>query len=313
MGFLNTILTLILFMLLATLAFFAWQFYPSEEVPLKINLNQELPEASGVSDQFSQFVPNMRFDSNNLNFYIYEGCEQEKLDRIRASFNIISTETTIMKFNEQTTYNSETDIKIFCRKLEKEISENQFVAGEGGPSEYYDLSLYPLIKEGEILLYDDSRSSGNCAYPVVELHELLHVFGFDHINKKDSIMYPYSSCDQKIDEEIVNELVRLYSQEAKSDILFTQAEASKAGRYLDFDVKIQNRGLVIAKNSLLIVTGKEKIDEFDLGDLEPGTTKTLSIKNLVLDSRTTNEVTFTISTDTEEYFTNNNEFKAILQ
>ena len=57
--------------------------------------------------------------------------------------------------------------------------------------------------------------SGGCrAYPDLEIHEILHVFGFEHIDDKMSIMYwQAQSCrfDRlRIDPEIVQKLQEIY-------------------------------------------------------------------------------------------------------
>ena len=41
---------------------------------------------------------------------------------------------------------------------------------------------FKTIEKGKIALFKESK----CEYPVVELHEISHVFGFDHIDNKKS-------------------------------------------------------------------------------------------------------------------------------
>ncbi len=65
---------------------------------------------------------------------------------------------------------------------------------------------------------------GSCGHPTVEIHEILHAFGFGHSNDPESVMYhqaelvPYTiqregACigsDKKIDAEIVEDLLFVY-------------------------------------------------------------------------------------------------------
>ena len=65
---------------------------------------------------------------------------------------------------------------------------------------------------------------GSCGHPSVEIHEILHTFGFQHTPNPESIMYyqaelvPYTilqegACigsDKKIDQEIVDDLLFVY-------------------------------------------------------------------------------------------------------
>lgn len=65
---------------------------------------------------------------------------------------------------------------------------------------------------------------GSCGHPTVEIHEILHTFGFSHTPVPESIMYyqaelvPYTilqegACigsDKKIDQEIVDDLLFIY-------------------------------------------------------------------------------------------------------
>ncbi|MBR9691326.1 hypothetical protein GOV06_00925 [Candidatus Woesearchaeota archaeon] len=68
---------------------------------------------------------------------------------------------------------------------------------------------------------------GSCGYATTEIHEILHTFGFGHIDDPDSIMYyaedgvGYTMQDEnacvgsrkKVDKEIVDKLVEIYSSE----------------------------------------------------------------------------------------------------
>jgi hypothetical protein len=252
----------------------------------------------------------MRFAQKDLDYFFSPECSDQKKNRIIEALNIISTKTEILKFTETTSENA--DIDIICSDSQKQVKPNQFIAGEGGPDEFLNLSLYPLIVSGEVLLYD-TLYKNKCDTPLVELHELLHVFGFDHINNKSSVLYPYYSCNQQLDDLIVSELRRLYSIPAKAELHFTNASASKNGKYLDFTIPIENRGLIEAKNVIILVSSEnKKITQFEMNNISPGSTKSIIIQNQLLPSKSTSEVEFKITTETPEYFLEDNQITAIV-
>ena len=99
--------------------------------------------------------------------------------------------------------------------------------------------------------------------------QIQYVFGFDHSQDKNSLMYPYlESCEQKLDESIINNLKELYSKENLADLYFKEIEALKKGRYLDFNVSIKNLGVIGANNVILSVFGGgKKVKDFELDDI----------------------------------------------
>ncbi|VVB80265.1 Matrixin [uncultured archaeon] len=306
----NFILTIILLGALAYVGYTIYQYLPAEKQILNIQTEAKLPEVN-ASSTVTQFVPNMRFAKSDLSYFFYPGCSQDKETRMKEAFSTISSQTGIITFTEKTTL-QEADIKIFCSEVQKEVKPNQFIAGEGGPDEFLNLSLYPLIVSGEIYLYD-TLYRDKCDYPLVELHELLHVFGFDHVNKKSSVLYPYYSCGQQLDSSIVNELIRIYSITPKAELHFVNASASKHGIYLDFKTPVENRGLIEAENVTIVLysQGKE-IANFDMGNISPGTTKSITIQNQILPSRSTSEIEFSTISNTQEYFSEDNQISAKL-
>lgn len=311
MSKLATIFAIILLIAVGFLAYKIYEITPSEKQSLNIFItNAELPSAN-ANTELTMFIPNMRFDTNRLSYFFFE-CDQTKKQRVLNAFSIVSSETQIISFYET---NSEEDakIKIYCSDVKKPTRNNSFVAGEGGPDSLINLSLYPLINSGQIYLYG-TKGQNECASPIVEIHELMHVFGFDHLQDKASILYPYVSCEQKITPEIVSELKRLYSIEPKSDLVITNASASKGGIYLNFQISVLNRGLIPATEINLEIydIANKKIGNFSIETLEPGTTNTISITNFKLPSRNTNDLKFIVKTQTPEFFYENNEFSANL-
>ena len=100
------------------------------------------------------------------------------------------------------------------------------------------LHCWPLIGHVQVTRPITKVKSKDCSYPNVELHELLHVLGFDHSENKKSIMYQLiESCDQILDQSIINQLKLLYAEENLPDLYFDKINVIKKGRYLPF---IQN-------------------------------------------------------------------------
>jgi hypothetical protein len=304
---------IIILIILGIAGFLFIKFYelsPQEKQDLNIFIKQaELPEAN-ASSELEMFIPNMRFDTSQLS-YFFSDCDESKQQEMLKAFSEISEKTKVITF-----YNADSQenakIKIFCSSEKQQKRNNTFVAGEGGPDSLINLSLYPLIESGQIYLYG-LKYQEQCDYPVVELHELMHVFGFNHIEDKSSILYPYVSCDQKITDEMISELTKIYSLSAKADLLIANASASKGGVYLNFQISTQNRGLIKASNVELEIydnSNNKKIGNFSLRELEPGETSTITLQNYMLPSRNTDNLKFKVKTSTLEYFYENNEISA---
>jgi hypothetical protein len=269
-----------------------------------IQNENKIPE--NTSKELVMFMPNMRFATNSIS-YSFVDCDLERERKMLDAFEIVTNKTEIINF-----YESQTSpmITIYCSKEKQKQRNNSFVAGEGGPNQILELDLYPLIIDGTIYIYD-SRSQEECESPIVELHELMHVFGFDHITNKSTILYPYLDCKQIITDEIVNKLKELYSIEPKSDLTIKNLNASASGRYLNFAIIIHNRGLIKSENiALNIYDTKEKIDTYDLGDMDVGISQTLTITNMQLPLRPITDLIFEVTTSTPEFFYENNNITA---
>ena len=298
--------TLVLLILILTTSYFLYENIPGTPQKLKIEYKQELPKTVNASSEIKQFVQNMRFNHNDLSYSFNTSCSEEQKQRIEQAFLIIHQKTTIISFYQ---INQNPDIDIVCSEDLIEKQENTFLAGEGGPTQFINDTLYPLISKGMILLYKQKDNSEKCNEPLVELHELLHVFGFEHLNDSSSVMYPYLSCDQKLNPEFITYLIKLYSIEPKAELLFRNLTAVKSGRYLNFEVSIENKGMITSKNITLKLSAPQSVKDFDFGEVEPGSYKKLTVENLKLPSRNTAEVTFSIVSNTKEYYIDNNAIK----
>lgn len=276
----------------------------AEEKQLIIQTNEA--ENTNIKSRLSMFMDDMRFDTNNIS-YAFSECSEDAKTRMKAALQIIANETQIISFYE----NENPKIMVYCSDQIGEQRNNTFVAGEGGPNKVILSELYPLIVDGKVYLNKQEKRD-ICEYPVVEIHEVLHVFGFDHISNKSKVLYPYVSCSQRITSDITSELVRIYSEKAKADLTLKNLSAKTHGTYLDFEITIQNRGLIEAKNITLTITGNEKsIEEVQIENLEPGISQTIKAKNVFTKSMDIKQVTFKVTTNTEEYFYENNQLTAI--
>jgi hypothetical protein len=256
-----------------------------------------------LTTSVNQFVPNMRFNHNDISYYLQEGCDEDKIEKVHLAFKEIEERTKIITFYKQN--DDEADVIIFCSEEQIENSKNTFTAGEGGPSKFLNSSIYPIILQGEINLYEGLYNM-KCDKPIVELHELTHVFGYDHINNEKSVLYPYFSCDQELGEEIISHMIRLYEIEPQTEIYFKNITSEKSGRYLNFEALIENQGMINAENVNLIVSTTEKIKEFNLNIINIGSFQKLTVSNLKLPSRSTTQVTLKLETSTKEFDTTNN-------
>lgn len=230
-----------------------------------------------------QFYPSMRFPTNGLSYNIDISCEQEKIERIKLALKRLEEETNLLAFFPSDKQKAE--IFFSCNETEKEIEEDYFIAGEGGPAKIINTSLFYIIEQGKVLLFYEKSPCGNYN---IELHELLHVFGFKHSDNKNSIMYKTTFCDQVLTLDIIKELKKIYSIPELPDLSFTDTSASKHGRYLDFSATVENQGLVKAENVILeLYAEEEKIEEFELETMEYGAGKILSGGNIKIGRETT--------------------------
>jgi hypothetical protein len=286
-----------------TAIFIYGSLFPESQI---LNLRSYNPfsgksEIINASGDVVQFVPNLRFNHNDISYYINPSCSEAKKSNFENALFLISDKTKILTFYP--TNENDADILVGCSKQSYEQEKNVFVAGEGGPTEYLQSKFYPIIKKGKVLLYDESK----CDYPITELHELFHVFGFDHINDSRMIMYPYVECDQIINPKVIDKLIELYSIKPAAELYFANITAVKTGMLLNFEISIKNEGLITAKAVMLEVYAEnEKASVFNLETIEFGTGVTYTAQNVKLPSASTKNIKFQIVTITDEFDKNNN-------
>lgn len=253
-----------------------------------------------ASGEITQFYPNMRYRSNNISYRLESTCPQAKWVDIERAFNILAERTGLSFYHSK----DNPEIKVMCSELApKSEEEGHFIAGEGGPSEIIDTGKFAVIFSGRIALYREEI----CSEPKVAIHEILHAMGFNHYNDSSSIMYPISNCLQDIDQEIVDDIKRLYSVKTLPDLAIESISANTTGRYLNFDVNVSNIGLDDSEGAQLVIyTDDEKIANFTLGDLEIGVRRILSVQNVRMPGGTDSVVFLVESDDAGDLNTENN-------
>lgn len=286
----NIIFFLILLLLFAVACYFLFlTLMDLHAEPVKFIQNQTIEEDKNqisFSEEF-QFYPNMRFPSKSLEYNIDPSCNEEKITRIGQALKKVEDETNSIKF-----YPSDKNgAKIFfsCSESEEIIPGEYYIAGEGGPTSIINTSLFYIIDEGKVLLF---YKKSDCDNYNVELHELLHVFGFKHSDNKKSIMYNTTLCDQVLTNDIVTELKRLYSIPPLPDLYMENISATKKGSYLDFDATVKNQGLKAAKKVVLELYSIEystdkKIEDYNFEAIDYGEGRILIARDITIPRKTT--------------------------
>ena len=290
---LGKFLMVILMILILLFSYILYQNMPGEPNFLKRDISDEDRQASYVNyGDTPVFRPNLRFASTDIPYYIEQSCTQNRRNTMIAAFNIFEQKMEVLNLYESNYQDAQ--IYVGCSNDYIELGERLFAAGEGGPSKILNTSGFKVVQEGKISLY---RSS-NCEYPVVEIHELSHVFGFDHSNNPLSIMYNTSDCDQRITPDMIRIIKELYAYESLADLSIESLTAIKRGRYFDFNITVVNIGLAAARNVKLSLTVEGKVvEEFDMENVGIGYGKTLQVTNTALPSRDVTKIDVWIDID----------------
>ncbi len=301
---------LMLFVLIFSFAF-VYQNLPQE--PVEMKASEIMPEIFEVVDYGTTpvFAENMRFNHNIISYFIEDECVKVRRDAMIEAFDIFAEKMNLISFYEVENKDV-ADIQVGCSDEYIEIGERLFVAGEGGPSRIINTSVFKTIEKGKIILYNNPQ----CDYPVVELHELLHVFGFDHVDDPSSIMYNVSRCNQRITPDMIELIDKLYSIEPLADAVIEELVAVKRGRYVDFNITVLNEGLIgIDSISLTIVAGGKEIQVIDLGEIDIGYGRTLRATNIKLPSRNVEKIDFIIDNNNvvRELNENNNFVEMVIE
>jgi len=299
---------IILLILLGGALYFLWLNLPGKPVELTfINSISSGEEFVNYSSS-KQFYSNLRFPNREISYRIEPACGTKKNMEIQEAFSILESRT-ILDF--YTAPQEEAEITIFCSEIAPgSKGQGYFVAGEGGPTEVINTTLYGVIFSGKVSFFRDER----CNKPNIAIHEILHVLGFDHNDNPNSILFPTLNCAQTIDDSIIKDINALYSVKSAADLKIIDVDATKSGRYLNFEIEVINQGLRDADNVILSIYSDDKfVKEFDLESIGVGTRKFLTVENLRV-SRSSEKIIFVIdeSDVIDELFENNNVAELVL-
>ncbi|MFH0711508.1 MAG: matrixin family metalloprotease [archaeon] len=265
-----------------------YQNVPSEPVKMKVGEVGSESFSMVSYDGNPVYWDNLRFNHNNISYFINDSCPEGRRESMIEAFGIFERMTDYIYFYG---VDGDADIDVECSNKSMMLSDNLVAAGEGGQVGIINTSLFKIIERGKIFLYDDPK----CNYPVVELHELGHVFGFDHSDDPLSVMFPYARCEQRMTDDMVRFIDGLYFVEALADVRISDLTAIKRGRYLDFNLTILNEGLSDAFGvNLSVIADGEVVRVFGVGDIEFGFGRTLYVENLKMPSRDFDAVDFYI-------------------
>lgn len=285
----KVIAVLLTILVLLSLFTYVQDNIPKDAVPMVSTIS--IPETTKIIEYGSTpvFSEKLRFNHNNISYFIEDSCSTVRVSRMKEAFRVFEEKMEIIFFHE--ILNDRADIIVGCSDEFIDLGNNLFAAGEGGPSEIINTSNFKTIQKGKILLYEDQP----CKMPVVEIHELCHVFGFDHSANPLSIMYNTSNCDQKITPDMIELMKELYSIKPLADARISEISAVKRGKYFDFNISVVNEGLVEIDNiSLTLLTGDEIIEVISLNDIGIGYGRTLRARDLRLPSSKSEKIDFVV-------------------
>ena len=286
LNFKNILFGLLVFFLTLLIGlYFIYQNIPGK--PVKLNpVIISIPIVQNQTyEEVKQFYPAMKFNHNKISYSIAKDCDDTKRSRMLEAFDILASKIGLIEFYEVL---DKADIEITCSEQEKKNEKEYFIAGEGGAREIISTGRYNIITNGTVILHENPHGFIKCNWANVELHELIHVFGFDHSKNPNSLMYPYlENCEQKLDDSIINELKVLYSEDNLADLYFENISVIKKRKYLDFNLTVKNSGSINAQNVKLSVFDEDElIQTFDLkdenGEIKYGAGIIVGIENLKL-------------------------------
>lgn len=204
-----------------------------------------------VSSDLFNNVSMMHFNHMPITYFYHPSCVGPIIPRLEWAFNVLSN-VTINKLKFQKINNNSADIYFICSAERNAVAVGFFTTEYTyGLASITDSNNSAIIKT-QIQFWsvrNDTRPPSCQYFPSLEIHEILHVFGFNHMGveknpeynirnefsseyittNKFSIMYPLggSSCvarnetityegktfkpEDKIDDEIVSCLNYIYS------------------------------------------------------------------------------------------------------
>jgi len=283
-------------LLVLIMAYLIYRDLPGSPQSLNIVIRDPYTVDIPNLNNIKQFYPNMKFNHNDISYNIEDSCDDDKTSNIIGAFERIKDKVGVLTFYEVPI---DGDIEIICSDDNKHRpigGSDFFIAGEGGARQIIQTGRYNIITNGTVLLYGNPQEAVECSWPNVEMHEILHVLGFNHSTNENSLMYPYlNSCNQKFDEVIVNALRRLYLEENLPDVYFDSIEAVKRGRYLDFNITVKNSGSKDAENvKFSVLDNGRLIKTNEMDNIQFGAGVKVEVRDFRLKSRNPDEIRFVI-------------------
>ncbi len=112
-------------------------------------------------------------------------------------------------------------------------------------------------------------------------------------------MYQFiESCDQILDQSIINQLKLLYAEENLPDLYFDKINVIKRGRYLDFNLTVKNSGSINSGEVFLTILDEDSIiEQRNLGTFDLGAGITLATTNLKLKNLNPTHIDFILDRD----------------
>jgi len=282
----------VMFLIVMLLFSVALYYQNTARGPVALEINGLNPEPFNLVEYGAVpvFADNLRFNHNDISYFIEDECNGTRREAMVKAFALFAKYMGVISFNEVAT-GDEADIDVGCSDDYIPMGERLFAAGEGGPSRIINTSVFKTIEKGKISLYSDPH----CDYPIVEMHELGHVFGFDHSLDPTNIMYNVSNCEQQVSADMINLINDLYSIEALSDASISALNATLKGKYLNFNITVLNEGLLgIDSINLTIIADGEEIQVIDMGEIGIGYGRTMRATNVRLPSRNVDVIDFII-------------------
>lgn len=290
---------LIVFNLILIAGLLLYFFAPGADTTFGLSQESNGNFSIGNNTVLMQFYENMRFPSEVISYQIDEKCSLPKRSNMIKAFEILQADTTL-EFYE---VNDNPEIFVTCEEKTR-MEDGLFIAGEGGPTNITETTRYKVILRGEILLIKDSE----CQRPNVEIHELLHVLGFDHSENKNNILYPITKCKQTIGEEIPSLIEELYLEETLPDLRFEKADAEINGHELSLNVSVRNDGLAESGSASIVIYADNKtLKKIPLKPLKIGHGLKIELSNLWLTKMKIEELKVTIEANFNELDYVNNE------
>lgn len=186
--------------------------------------NEAIPEINNSNPDYETiaYSSKMHYSKMPIKYYIYSPLDNDNENSYTKCSQIkeYNFKEAILKFEEQTnnsvrfqeiTFEEKTENPELIEDNTIHVTCNNYKTDEGYiiPGEAYYSLRGNTIVNGYIDLYHNGLDTRD--FIGVELHELLHSFGYSHIEDKPSIMNPIVSGLNKIDEDIVKELIDVYS------------------------------------------------------------------------------------------------------